>query len=93
MVGSPQDPRRVAIPQVQGVLVSADFPLDRDGVLARAAEHGADDSMLLVLGRLPAREYDSPAAVLDAVRALEPGERQGVERPVGPRGAVGDATD
>jgi hypothetical protein len=83
MVGSPQNPRRVEIPQVQGVLVSEDFPLDRASLLARATEHGADESMRLVLERLPERTYETPAAVLDAVRDLDAEQRQGAERPQG----------
>jgi hypothetical protein len=39
--------------------------------------------MRLVLERLPERTYETPAAVLDAVRDLDAEQRQGAERPQG----------
>jgi hypothetical protein len=77
MVGGTQQPDRVDIPQIQAAISRLDFPTEPHDLAAVVAERGGDQRVVAVLGRLPDRRYETPADVLDAVRALDPEDRDG----------------
>ena len=75
MVGSTQHPERVNIPEVQAAISRLDFPTEPRDLAARVADRGGDQRVVTVIGRLPDRRYETPADVLDAVRDLDPDDR------------------
>jgi uncharacterized protein DUF2795 len=75
VVGSTQHPERVNIPDVQAAISRLDFPTEPRDLAARVADRGGDQRVVTVIGRLPDRLYDTPADVLDAVRGLDPEDR------------------
>jgi hypothetical protein len=75
MVGSTQQPERVEIPDVQTAISRLDFPIAPQDLAALVAERNGDERVVAVLARLPERLYESPAEVLDAVRQLDPADR------------------
>lgn len=75
MVGSTQQPERVEIPDVQTAISRLDFPIAPRDLAALVAERNGDERVAAVLARLPERLYESPAEVLDAVRELDPADR------------------
>ena len=75
MVGSTQHPERVNIPEVQAAISRLDFPTAPGDLAARVADRGGDKRVAAVIGRLPGRRYETPADVLDAVRELDPEDR------------------
>jgi hypothetical protein len=75
VVGSTQHPERVNIPDVQAAISRLDFPTEPRDLAARVADRGGDQRVVTVIGRLPDRLYDTPADVLDAVRELDPQDR------------------
>lgn len=75
MVGSTQHPERVNIPEVQAAISRLDFPTAPGDLAARVADRGGDKRVAAVIGRLPHRRYETPADVLDAVRELDPEDR------------------
>jgi uncharacterized protein DUF2795 len=77
VVGSTQHPERVNIPEVQAAISRLDFPTDPRDLAARVADRGGDQRVVTVIGRLPDRRYETPADVLDAVRDLDPEDRDG----------------
>ncbi|HKG57904.1 MAG TPA: DUF2795 domain-containing protein [Candidatus Limnocylindrales bacterium] len=85
MVGSTQKPERVEIPEVQAEISRLDFPTQPTNLAALVAERNGDERVVAVLYRLPDRVYDTPADVLDAIRDLDPDER---DAPSETRGAV-----
>lgn len=92
MVGSPQHPERVDIPQVQAALSSVDFPTDVAQLVERAAERGVDERIVTVLGRLPDGRYETPADVVAAVRELDEGDRSAGPRATAPGAPGGKAS-
>jgi hypothetical protein len=74
MVGSTQHPERVNIPDVQAAISRLDFPTQPRDLAARVADRG-DQRVATVIGRLPDRRYETPADILDAVRDLDPDDR------------------
>jgi Protein of unknown function (DUF2795) len=80
MVGSTQEPDRVDIPDVQCEISRLDFPTEPRELAALVAERGGDPRVVAVLSRLPDGRYETPADVLDAVRELDPMERDGGPR-------------
>jgi Protein of unknown function (DUF2795) len=77
MVGGTQQPQRVDIPEVQAAISRLDFPVMPRDLAARVAERGGDERVAAVLSRLPDRRYETPADVVDAVRELDPEDRDG----------------
>ena len=75
MVGSTQHPDRVNIPDVQAAISRLDFPTQPRDLAARVADRGGDQRVATVIGRLPDRRYETPADILDAVRELDPDDR------------------
>ena len=53
--------------QIQKFLGGIDYPADRDTLLARARDSGADANVVKALESLPEREYDGPTAVSSAI--------------------------
>jgi hypothetical protein len=75
MVGSTQHPERVNIPDVQAAISRLDFPTQPRDLAARVADRGGDQRVATVIGRLHDRRYETPADILDAVRELDPDDR------------------
>jgi len=75
MVGSTQQPNRVEVADVQAAISRLDFPSAPRDLAARVAERG-DERVARVLARLPERRYEMPGEILDAVRALDPPDRE-----------------
>ena len=75
MVGSTQHPERVNIPDVQAAISRLDFPTQPRDLAARVADRGGDQRVATVIGRLPDRRYETPADMLDAIRDLDPEDR------------------
>ena len=75
MVGSTQHPERVNIPEVQAAISRLDFPTQPRDLAARVADRGGDQRVATVIGRLPDRRYETPADMLDAIRDLDPEDR------------------
>lgn len=53
--------------QIQKFLSGIDYPANRDALISRAKESGADSNVLDALQSIPDKEYDSPTAVSSAV--------------------------
>ncbi|TQJ38144.1 uncharacterized protein DUF2795 [Arthrobacter sp. SLBN-112] len=53
--------------QVQKFLGGIDYPANREDLLSRAKDSGADSNVIQALEELPDREYDSPTAVSSAI--------------------------
>ncbi|MGQ4616216.1 DUF2795 domain-containing protein [Nocardia sp. R7R-8] len=53
--------------QVQKYLSGIDYPCDRDGIVTKARDNGADKDILNALEAIPDRTYDGPNAVSKAV--------------------------
>ena len=77
MVGSTQHPERVDIPEVQAAISRLDFPTEPHDLAVRVADRGGDKRVAAVIDRLPDRRYETPADILDAVRELDPEDRNG----------------
>jgi Protein of unknown function (DUF2795) len=90
MVGGTQQPERVDIPEVQAAISRLDFPVEPRDLAARVAERGGDQRVVAVLGRLPNRRYETPAEVVDAVREMDPEDRDGGRTREGPDHDDGD---
>jgi Protein of unknown function (DUF2795) len=77
VVGSTQHPERVEIPEVQAAISRLDFPTQPRDLATRVADRGGNKRVAAVIGRLPDRRYETPADILDAVRDLDPEDRDG----------------
>lgn len=53
--------------QIQKFLGGVDYPADRDALLAKAKDSGADANVVKALESLPDRDYDGPTAVSSAI--------------------------
>jgi hypothetical protein len=53
--------------QIQKFLSGIDYPANRDALISRAKESGADSNVLDALQSIPDQEYDGPTAVSSAV--------------------------
>jgi hypothetical protein len=53
--------------QIQEFLSGIDYPANRDTLISRAKESGADSNVLDALQNIPDKEYDGPTAVSSAV--------------------------
>ena len=53
--------------QIQKFLGGIDYPANRETLISRAKESGADQNVLDALQGIPDKEYDSPTAVSSAV--------------------------
>jgi hypothetical protein len=53
--------------QIQKFLSGIDYPANRDTLISRAKESGADSNVLDALQNIPDKEYDGPTAVSSAV--------------------------
>lgn len=56
--------------KVQKFLGGLDYPADKQHILEKAKEQGADDDTLHVLEQLPDQDYASPVAVSREVSKL-----------------------
>jgi hypothetical protein len=57
--------------QVQKYLSGLDYPVQKDDLVKRAEEQGADDNVRSVLQQLPDKEYNSPNDVSQAIGQME----------------------
>lgn len=53
--------------QVQKYLSGIDYPCDRDGIVSKARDNGADEEIVHALEKMPDRVYHGPSAVSEAV--------------------------
>jgi hypothetical protein len=53
--------------QIQKFLGGIDYPANRETLIARAKESGADDNVISALEKLPDREYGRPTDVSEAI--------------------------
>ena len=53
--------------QVQKFLGGIDYPANKETLISRAKESGADSNVLDALQNIPDKEYDGPTAVSSAV--------------------------
>jgi hypothetical protein len=53
--------------QIQKFLGGMDYPADRNAILSKAKESGADENVIRALEKLPDKKYDGPTAVSAAV--------------------------
>jgi hypothetical protein len=53
--------------QAQKYLDGVDYPVDRDTLVEHASNHGADQEITQALQGLPARTYNSPTEVSEAI--------------------------
>jgi hypothetical protein len=56
--------------QIQKFLGGIDYPVDKQHLIQKAKEEGADDNVMNILQQLPNREYDSPIAISREVGQL-----------------------
>lgn len=49
--------------QVQRFLGGMDYPADKEAIIKKAEDEGADEHAMQVLQDLPDRDYDSPTAI------------------------------
>lgn len=56
--------------EVQKYLHGLEYPAQRQEIIDKAEEEGADDEILELLQRLPDRDYESPVEVASAVARL-----------------------
>jgi hypothetical protein len=56
--------------QLQKFLKGMDYPADKNTLLQRARENGADDNVMRTLEQLPRDEFNSPNDVSEAVGDL-----------------------
>jgi hypothetical protein len=52
---------------IQKALSGMDYPANKEQILQKAEQNGADDQVLEALRRIPDREYDGPSGVSKAV--------------------------
>jgi len=48
---------------IQKALSGMDYPANKDQILRKAEENGADDQVLEALRKIPDRDYDGPSGV------------------------------
>ena len=53
--------------QIQKFLGGIDYPANKETLISRAKESGADSNVLDALQNIPDKEYDGPTAVSSAV--------------------------
>ncbi|KYC39927.1 hypothetical protein WA1_28600 [Scytonema hofmannii PCC 7110] len=53
--------------QVQKHLKGVDYPANREELIKRAQQNGADENAISVLQQIPDREYQAPTEVSEAV--------------------------
>lgn len=70
---SPTGPRhhRLNPIHVQKFLGGIDYPAGKQDIVNRARQGGADEEVMVALGRLPDQEYSGPAAVSRALGQLD----------------------
>lgn len=56
--------------EVQKYLHGLEYPAQREEIIDKAEEEGADDEILNLLQQLPDKEYESPIEVSSAVSKL-----------------------
>lgn len=56
--------------EVQKYLHGLEYPAQREEIIDKAEEEGADDDILNLLQQLPDKEYESPTEVSSAVAKL-----------------------
>jgi hypothetical protein len=56
--------------QMQKYLKGVDYPAQRDDLVQRARDNGADDDLCSMLEQLPEKEYATPAEVSTAMGDL-----------------------
>lgn len=56
--------------QVQKFLSGLDYPVDKQQILQKAKEEGADESVMSALNRLPERRFESPVSISKEIGQL-----------------------
>ncbi|WP_213453397.1 DUF2795 domain-containing protein [Rhizomonospora bruguierae] len=56
--------------QLQKFLGGIDYPTDKNKLLDRARQHGADENVLKTLEKLPGNRFNSPNDISEAVGKL-----------------------
>ncbi|NMG68009.1 DUF2795 domain-containing protein [Azoarcus indigens] len=56
--------------QIQKFLGGLDYPVDKQAILGKAREQGADQRVMDALEQLPERAYDSPVSISREVSKL-----------------------
>lgn len=56
--------------EVRKYLHGLEYPAQREEIIDKAEEEGADEDILALLQQLPAKEYESPIEVSSAVARL-----------------------
>ncbi len=56
--------------QIQKFLHGLEYPAQRQEIIDKAEEEGADDEILHLLQKLPDKDYESPVEVSSAVSKL-----------------------
>lgn len=57
--------------QVQKALKGTDYPVDKEQLLKKAEENGADDNIREILEKLPDEKFQTPAEVSQAIGKME----------------------
>ncbi|HZP85686.1 MAG TPA: DUF2795 domain-containing protein [Burkholderiales bacterium] len=57
--------------QVQKFLKGMDYPANKQQIVRKAQDEGADDNVRQMLDRLPDQDYETPAEVSKAIGEIE----------------------
>lgn len=57
--------------QVQKFLKGVDYPCNKDALISKAKEEGADDSVIETLQEMPTDQFNSPNDVAQAIGKIE----------------------
>jgi len=71
MAEKDQKPKAPNPIQVQKYLKGVDYPVDKQGLLEKAREEGADENVMNLLNQLPDKSYNSPKDVSRAIGEIE----------------------
>ena len=61
----------ISAPEVEQRLSGVNYPASKQDLLTEADEQGASEDLRAALAQLPDDDYDSPAAVSEALSQLE----------------------
>lgn len=57
--------------QVQKFLSGVDYPVDKQTIISKAQQEGADDNIINTLSQIPDQEFQTPAEVSQAIGKIE----------------------
>lgn len=57
--------------QVQKYLDGVDYPVDKQTLISKAQEEGADENVMSTLSKMPNQEFQTPAEVSQAMWDVE----------------------